>query len=87
MLPKPNRDLLQLLCLFWNQVASLHSKNKMTAHNLAVVLTPNLLVAPPTTSSHPSIGAAAHLQEIEVVRLLIQHQPEFITASVSEPSL
>lgn len=82
MLPKPNRDLLQLLCLFWNQVASLHSKNKMTAHNLALVLTPSLLVAPPTTtpsSSHPSIAAAAGLQEIEVIRLLIQYQPEFIT--------
>ncbi|KAJ8655104.1 hypothetical protein O0I10_009311 [Lichtheimia ornata] len=81
MLPKPNRDLLQLLCLFWNQVASLHSKNKMTAQNLALVLTPSLLVAPPsaTTSPHQSIAAAAGLQEIEVVRLLIQYQPEFIT--------
>lgn len=61
----------------------------MTAQNLALVLTPSLLVAPPsaTTSPHQSIAAAAGLQEIEVVRLLIQYQPEFITASVSEPSL
>lgn len=61
----------------------------MTAQNLALVLTPSLLVAPPSTtaSPHQSIAAAAGLQEIEVVRLLIQYQPEFITASVSEPSL
>ncbi|KAI9317024.1 Rho GTPase activation protein [Dichotomocladium elegans] len=71
MLPKPNRDLMQLLCLFMNHVASFQETNMMNAHNLATILTPNFL-----SRSHGL--EATTVDEIHVVQLLITYQPELV---------
>lgn len=78
MLPKPNRDFMQLLFLFLNHVASFHAKNLMDIHNLAVVLTPGVFYAPPTMAERYRMPR----DEIRVVHLLIKYQAEFITVNV-----
>ncbi|KAI9323802.1 hypothetical protein BX666DRAFT_2108646 [Dichotomocladium elegans] len=78
MLPKPNRDVLQLLFLFLNHVASFKDKNLMDSHNLAVILTPSVFYAPPTSSSSTGrLQPRTSKEEIEVVDMLIRYQPDF----------
>lgn len=79
MLPKPNRDFMQLLFLFLNHVASFHAKNLMDIHNLAVVLTPGIFYAPPTMAHRYQMPR----DEIKVVHLLIKYQAEFIMVNVN----
>ena len=76
MLPKPNRDVMQLLFLFLNHVASLHEQNKMDIHNIARIFCPSVLFASPT--SHQNFQSSQTTrEEIEVVSMLIKYQPDF----------
>ncbi|KAG0174295.1 hypothetical protein DFQ30_005069 [Apophysomyces sp. BC1015] len=72
LLPKPNRDVTQLLFTFLNKVASFQESNKMDIHNLARVFAPNVLYP------EKDAGQPLHTQnEISAVSLLIQYQEEF----------
>ncbi|ORY93100.1 hypothetical protein BCR43DRAFT_496321 [Syncephalastrum racemosum] len=79
MLPKPNRDVMHLLCLFLNWVASFKDKNRMDIQNLALIFTPTILYAPPSKDL-PTARAqqqSSAQDEIQVITLLIRHQAEF----------
>ena len=76
MLPKPNRDVMQLLFLFLNHVASLHEQNKMDIHNIARIFCPSVLFASPTSHQNFQISQTTR-EEIEVVSMLIKYQPDF----------
>ncbi|KAI8145372.1 hypothetical protein BJV82DRAFT_666635 [Fennellomyces sp. T-0311] len=68
MLPKPNRDVMQLLFLFLNHVASYHEHNRMDLHNLARIFAPSVLYASPLQTTR---------EEIDVVTMLIKYQADF----------
>lgn len=79
MLPKPNRDVMHLLCLFLKWVASFKDKNKMDIQNLALIFTPTILYAPPSKDL-PTARAqqqSSAQDEIQVITLLIRYQAEF----------
>lgn len=89
-LQRPYRDMLEVLMAFLNWSASFsqlddESGSKMDAHNLATVITPNIL--PPSTSEGEH--ADMYLQAIEAVRFLIEqhtltaHVPEDIQDAVT----
>ncbi|KAG2224629.1 hypothetical protein INT45_007874 [Circinella minor] len=78
MLPKPNRDVMQLLFLFLNHVASLHEQNKMDIHNIARIFCPSVLFASPTSHQQQHFQTSQTTrEEIEVVSMLIKYQPDF----------
>ncbi|EHK99503.1 putative Rho-type GTPase-activating protein 1 [Glarea lozoyensis 74030] len=71
LLPKPHRDCLEILCSFFNWVASFHqvdeeSGSKMDTHNLATVIAPNILY---TNQKGP---VDDNFLAIEVVHTLIE---------------
>ncbi|KAG9232717.1 hypothetical protein BJ875DRAFT_513853 [Amylocarpus encephaloides] len=71
LLPKPHRDCLEILCTFFNWVASFHqvdeeSGSKMDTHNLATVIAPNILF---TNAKSP---VDDNFLAIEVVHTLIE---------------
>lgn len=71
LLPKPHRDCLEILCAFFNWVASFHqvdeeSGSKMDTHNLATVIAPNILFTNAKTPVDDNFLA------IEVVHTLIE---------------
>lgn len=71
LLPKPHRDCLEILCNFFNWVASFHqvdeeSGSKMDTHNLATVIAPNILFTNAKTPVDDNFLA------IEVVHTLIE---------------
>ncbi|KAF1811355.1 RhoGAP-domain-containing protein [Eremomyces bilateralis CBS 781.70] len=98
LLPKPNRDTLEVLCSFLAWVASFslvdeETGSKMDMHNLATVIAPNILYEKAAddkrTLPDPSISFLA----IETVFNLIQHVEEFaevpadIQHIMSDPTL
>jgi RhoGAP domain/LIM domain len=71
LLPKAHRDCLEILCSFFNWVASFHqvdeeSGSKMDTHNLATVIAPNILFTNAKTPVDDNFLA------IEVVHTLIE---------------
>jgi hypothetical protein len=96
LLPKAHRDLAEVLLFFFMWASSFshlddQSGSKMDVHNLATVLSPNVLYAKPSEVSRPSIGkgvAATYYDAfgenegenyylaIEVVDYLIAHNEE-----------
>lgn len=71
LLPKAHRDCLEILCSFFNWVASFHqvdeeSGSKMDTHNLATVIAPNILFTNAKTPVDDNFLA------IEVVHSLIE---------------
>ena len=71
LLPKAYRDTLEILCSFFNWVASFHqvdeeSGSKMDTHNLATVIAPNILFTNAKTPVDDNFLA------IEVVHTLIE---------------
>jgi hypothetical protein len=71
LLPKAHRDTLEVLCSFFNWVASFHqvdeeSGSKMDTHNLATVIAPNILFTNAKTPVDDNFLA------IEVVHTLIE---------------
>ncbi|KAI8388072.1 Rho GTPase activation protein [Radiomyces spectabilis] len=75
ILPKPNRDVMQVVFLFLAWVASFHAKNKMDINNLARIIAPNVLYpAKDTRNTEHSVTTG---DEIQVVALLIKFQKEF----------
>ncbi|KAH8593548.1 hypothetical protein B0O99DRAFT_688384 [Bisporella sp. PMI_857] len=71
LLPKAHRDSLEILCSFFNWVASFHavdedSGSKMDTHNLATVIAPNILYTNAKTPVDDNFLA------IEVVHSLIE---------------
>jgi hypothetical protein len=71
LLPKAHRDCLEILCAFFNWVASFHqvdeeSGSKMDTHNLATVIAPNILFTNAKTPVDDNFLA------IEVVHTLIE---------------
>jgi hypothetical protein len=71
LLPKAHRDSLEILCSFFNWVASFHqvdeeSGSKMDTHNLATVIAPNILFTNAKTPVDDNFLA------IEVVHTLIE---------------
>lgn len=97
MLPKANRDLLEVLFLFFNWVSSFlyideNTGSKMTTHNLATVLAPNVLyrkeddaIPAPAAPGGPSTlqvnteAGDGYLRSIEVLNVLISRHLEFAT--------
>lgn len=71
LLPKAHRDVLEILCCFFNWVASFHqvdedTGSKMDTHNLATVIAPNILFTNAKTPVDDNFLA------IEVVHSLIE---------------
>jgi hypothetical protein len=84
LLPKPNRDLLEVILDFLRVVASFaggDSGNKMDVNNLATVIAPNILYTKTRTSFGASSTSAKDdsFLAIEVVKALIIHQDDFWT--------
>lgn len=87
MLPKAHRDLTEVLFAFLNWVATFSqidkdTGSKMDTHNLATVLTPNILYADPKNMT-PEENAAAllpsgenHFLSIEVISTMIEDHNE-----------
>lgn len=78
LLPRSNRNLLEVLLYFFSWVASFaeidkDTGSKMDTHNLATVIAPNILLSKPAgsdpTASQPS---ESHFLAIEVVNNLIE---------------
>jgi RhoGAP domain len=72
LLPKVNRDTMEILFTFLNWAASFHtvdedSGSKMDSHNLATVIAPNILSSGPKA---PDVDGS--LLAVEVVRTLIE---------------
>lgn len=87
MLPKVHRDLTEVLLAFLNWVATFcrideETGSKMDIHNLATVLTPNILYAKPKdTGKKPNSAdlipnGENHFLAIEVVNTLIEDHDE-----------
>lgn len=81
MLPTPNRDLLEVLLYFFGWVASFsHIDNetgsKMDVHNLATVITPNILYSHSENEASFNERGEAYFLAIEVVNNLIEAHEE-----------
>ncbi|KAF9158629.1 hypothetical protein BGX20_003307, partial [Mortierella sp. AD010] len=77
LLPKPNRDSMEAICLFLRWVASFshvdeETGSKMDLHNLATVITPNVLYS---KSKDPTKDES--FLAIEAVMGLLEYQDEF----------
>ncbi|TVY80455.1 Rho-type GTPase-activating protein [Lachnellula suecica] len=92
LLPKAHRDCLEILCSFFNWVASFHqideeSGSKMDTHNLATVIAPNILFTNAKTPVDDNFLA------IEVVHTLIEcneqmcEVPEDLQSILGDPTL
>ncbi|KAK0119924.1 hypothetical protein ONS95_011349 [Cadophora gregata] len=92
LLPKAHRDCLEVLCAFFNFVASFHqvdeeSGSKMDTHNLATVIAPNILYTNAKTPVDDNFLA------IEVVHTLIEcneqmcEVPEDLQSILSDQTL
>lgn len=92
LLPKAHRDCLEILCSFFNWVASFHqvdeeSGSKMDTHNLATVIAPNILFTNAKTPVDDNFLA------IEVVHTLIEcneqmcEVPEDLQSVLNDPTL
>ncbi|KAF8846919.1 RhoGAP-domain-containing protein [Acephala macrosclerotiorum] len=92
LLPKAHRDCLEILCSFFNWVASFHQVDeevgsKMDTHNLATVIAPNILY---TNAKGP---VDDNFLGIEVVNTLIEFNeqmcevPEDLQSILNDPSL
>lgn len=82
LLPKAHRDCLEILCSFFNWVASFHqvdeeSGSKMDTHNLATVIAPNILFTNAKTPVDDNFLA------IEVVHTLIECNEQMCEVSSS----
>ncbi|KAI8144759.1 hypothetical protein BJV82DRAFT_58435 [Fennellomyces sp. T-0311] len=77
MLPKPNRDTMQLLFLFLKWVATFHDTNKMDVGNLARVIAPTVFYSPTASKELTEERQLGARQEIRVVEMLIRYQEEF----------
>lgn len=85
LLPQPNRDSMEAICLFLRWVASFshvddETGSKMDLHNLATVVTPNILYS----KSKDPIKDESFLA-IEAVMGLLQYQDDFCV--VSDPNI
>jgi len=81
LLPKAHRDCLEILCSFFNWVASFHqvdeeSGSKMDTHNLATVIAPNILFTNAKTPVDDNFLA------IEVVHTLIECNEQMCEVSL-----
>ncbi len=81
LLPKAHRDCLEILCSFFNWVASFHqvdeeSGSKMDTHNLATVIAPNILFTKANTPVDDNFLA------IEVVHTLIEYNEQMCEVSL-----
>lgn len=74
LLPKANRDAMEVLFLFVKWVASFAETSKMDLQNLATVLAPNVLYSKNKDPVKDDSFAA-----IETVHMLLLHQEEFCT--------
>ncbi|ESZ90538.1 hypothetical protein SBOR_9087 [Sclerotinia borealis F-4128] len=92
LLPKVHRDCLEILCSFFNWVASFHqvdeeSGSKMDTHNLATVIAPNIIY---TNAKSP---VDDNFLAIEVVHTLIEcneqmcEVPEDLQSILNDPTL
>ncbi|KAI9650941.1 Rho-type GTPase activating protein Rga1 [Ciborinia camelliae] len=92
LLPKVHRDCLEILCSFFNWVASFHqideeSGSKMDTHNLATVIAPNIIY---TNAKSP---VDDNFLAIEVVHTLIEcneqmcEVPEDLQSILNDPIL
>lgn len=77
LLPKPNRDSMEAICLFLRWVASFshvdeETGSKMDLHNLATVITPNVLYS---KSKDPTKDES--FLAIEAVMGLLEYQDDF----------
>jgi len=82
LLPKAHRDCLEILCSFFNWVASFHqvdeeSGSKMDTHNLATVIAPNILFTNAKTPVDDNFLA------IEVVHTLIECNDQMCEVRIS----
>lgn len=82
LLPKAHRDCLEILCAFFNWVASFHqideeSGSKMDTHNLATVIAPNILFTNAKTPVDDNFLA------IEVVHTLIECNDQMCEVRIS----
>ena len=77
MLPKANRDTMQLLFLFLKWVATFHDTNKMDIGNLARVIAPTVFYSPTASKQLAEDRQRGAREEIRVVEMLIRYQEDF----------
>lgn len=81
LLPRSNRNLLEVLLYFFSWVASFaeideESGSKMDTHNLATVIAPNVLLSKTSGDSKVPQSSDSHFLAIEVVNQLIEIHEE-----------
>lgn len=81
MLPRSHRNLLEVLLYFFSWVASFaeideETGSKMDIHNLATVVSPNVLVSRQSQQTDPSAPGETYFLAIEVVNQLIEQHEE-----------
>ncbi|CAN6674486.1 hypothetical protein TRVA0_054S00848 [Trichomonascus vanleenenianus] len=82
LLPRTHRDVMEVLFFFLNWTASFshideESGSKMDAHNLATVITPNILYLKQKDGSTNGESGDAYFLSIESVNTLIEEQSQF----------
>ncbi|KAF9107583.1 hypothetical protein BGX29_005942 [Mortierella sp. GBA35] len=87
LLPKPNRDSMEAICLFLRWVASFshvdeETGSKMDLHNLATVITPNILYS---KSKDPTKDES--FLAIEAVMGLLEYQDDFCVVPMDLSSI
>lgn len=82
MLPKANRDTMQMLFLFLKWVATFHETNKMDVTNLARVIAPTVFYSSAATKELTVERQQSARDEIKVVEMLIRYQEEFCMVSL-----
>jgi len=82
-LPRENYKNIQYLFKFLNLVTTLSDQNKMTASNLAIVITPNVLWEPEAVHDPMDVGTGARLAAV-VEMVIAQYQWLFQNDSVCE---
>ncbi|KAG0210955.1 hypothetical protein BGX28_008663 [Mortierella sp. GBA30] len=87
LLPKPNRDSMEAICLFLRWVASFshvdeETGSKMDLHNLATVITPNVLYS---KSKDPTKDES--FLAIEAVMGLLEYQDDFCVVPMDLSSI
>ncbi|ORZ21827.1 hypothetical protein BCR41DRAFT_420754 [Lobosporangium transversale] len=87
LLPKPNRDSMEAICIFLRWVASFshvdeETGSKMDLHNLATVITPNVLYS---KSKDPTKDES--FLAIEAVMGLLEYQEEFCVVPMDLSSI
>lgn len=86
MLPKENRDTMQLVFGFLRYVSAFSEKNKMGIYNLARIMAPTVLFQSPSPSDQSSLKNNNSIiqtpsDEIQIVEYLIQYHDEFAKVS------